>query len=220
MSVKFITITPDAEKTMAYLARVSNPKNQNNPEYSKLIGYCIKHNHWSVFEHAYMTIEISTTRMISAQILRHRTFTFQEFSQRYAELTENISCPQLRRQDLKNRQNSIDDLPTDVTTVMNKKIDSLFKQSKQLYDQLLIMGVAKECARAVLPIASPTKIYMTGNIRSWIHYISLRSSNGTQKEHMDIALKCKDVFKEHLPIVSRALGWSITIPDDSIHVGS
>lgn len=220
MSVEFVTITPDAEKTMAYLARVSNQKNQDNPEYSRLLSYCIKHHHWSVFEHAYMTLEISTSRMISSQILRHRTFTFQEFSQRYAEVTGDFPTPHLRRQDNKNRQNSIDDLPIALTMEMGAKIGSLFEHSKQLYESMLAAGVAKECARSVLTLASPTKIYMTGNIRSWIHYIELRSSNGTQKEHMDIALECKDIFKKHLPIVSRALDWTSTVSEDSVQVVS
>ena len=209
-SVKLISITPDAEKTMAYIARVSNPSNQGSENYSKLLAYCIKHNHWSVFEQSTMTLEIETTRGIAAQILRHRSFTFQEFSQRYADtnlLAEEIPLPELRRQDTKNRQNSIDDLEEEQVFVMNKMIRDLFRDAQDVYNFLLSQGVAKECARFVLPLATPTRIYMTGSCRSWIHYITLRSANGTQKEHMDIALACKEVFKSQFPSVSEALEW-------------
>ena len=210
MTVQLISITPDAEKTMAYVARVSNPSNQNNEKYSGLLKYCIKHNHWSVFEQSYMTLEISTTRAIAAQILRHRSFTYQEFSQRYADsslLGEKIKLPELRRQDTKNRQNSIDDLDPFVIQNLELQMQTLFDSAMALYQQMLERGVAKECARNVLPLCTPTKIYMTGSCRSWIHYITLRSANGTQKEHMDIALACKEVFKEQFPSVSEALEW-------------
>lgn len=209
MTVKLISITPDAEKTMAYIARVSNPANQDNQNYAKLLGYCIKHNHWSVFEQATMTLEIETTRGIAAQILRHRSFTFQEFSQRYADssLLGDIPVPELRRQDTKNRQNSIDDLPRDLQDDLYLKISDHFKEAMELYKTLLDADVAKECARFVLPLATPTRIYMTGSCRSWIHYINLRSANGTQKEHMDIAIACKEVFKEQFPSVAEALEW-------------
>jgi len=210
MTVRLISVTPDAEKTMAYVARVSNPSNQDNENYAKLLSYCIKHNHWSVFEQAFMTLEIETNRGIAAQILRHRSFTYQEFSQRYADtnlLATEIPIPELRRQDTKNRQNSIDDLEEDKVFVMNKMIQDLFKDSQDVYNFLLSQGVAKECARFVLPLATPTRIYMTGSVRSWIHYINLRSANGTQKEHMDIANECKKVFVEQFPIVSEALEW-------------
>jgi thymidylate synthase (FAD) len=210
MSVKLISVTPDAEQTMAYVARVSNPNNQENPNYAKLLAYCIKHNHWSVFEQAFMTLEIETNRGIAAQILRHRSFTYQEFSQRYADtnlLTENIPVPDLRRQDTKNRQNSTDDLGDYVKLKFQAEIAELFTQSNNLYKRLLEAGVAKECARFVLPLATPTRIYMSGSCRSWIHYINLRSANGTQKEHMDIALACKNVFKEQFPAVAEALEW-------------
>ena len=209
--VKLISITPDAEKTMAYIARVSNPANQDNENYAKLLAYCIKHNHWSVFEQSYMTLEIETTRGIAAQILRHRSFTFQEFSQRYADtnlLSTDIPLPELRRQDTKNRQNSIDDLDEEKVFVMNKMIQDLFRDAQDVYNFLLVQGVAKECARFVLPLATPTKIYMTGSCRSWIHYINLRSGNGTQKEHMRIAEACKQVFKKQFPAVSEALEWN------------
>ena len=210
MTVKFISITPDAEKMMAYVARVSNPSNQDNEKYSGLLKYCIKHNHWSVFEQSYMTLEISTTRAIAAQILRHRSFTYQEFSQRYADsslLGDKIKLPELRRQDTKNRQNSIDDLDEFMVQKFQMQMKTLFDSSMALYQQMLEAGVAKECARNVLPLCVGTKIYMTGSCRSWVHYITLRSANGTQKEHMDVALACKEVFKEQFPSVSEALEW-------------
>ena len=209
MTVKLISITPDAEQTMAYIARVSNPSNQDNEKYSGLLKYCIKHNHWSVFEQSSMTLEIETTRAIAAQILRHRSFTFQEFSQRYAASTAlgDIDLPELRKQDLKNRQNSTDDLDPEIVEKLNKQMITLFSSSKALYEQMLSQGVAKECARMVLPLATPTRIYMTGSCRSWIHYINLRSAHGTQKEHMEIAEGCRKVFTEQFPAVSEALEW-------------
>ena len=210
MTVKLVSITPDAEKMMAYVARVSNPSNQDNEKYSGLLKYCIKHNHWSVFEQSYMTLEIETTRAIAAQILRHRSFTYQEFSQRYADsslLGNKIKLPELRRQDTKNRQNSIDDLDPFTVQNLELQMQTLFDSSMALYQQMLDRGVAKECARNVLPLCVGTKIYMTGSCRSWIHYITLRSANGTQKEHMDVALGCKEVFTEQFPAVSEALEW-------------
>ncbi len=209
-SVKLISITPDAEKTMAYIARVSNPANQENENYAGLLRYCIKHNHWSVFEQSSMTLEIETNRGIAAQILRHRSFTFQEFSQRYADtnlLSGDIPVPELRRQDTKNRQNSIDDLDDSLKEVLESEIQEHFAKGQLLYNRLLEQGIAKECARFVLPLATPTRIYMTGSCRSWIHYINLRSENGTQKEHMIIAEDCKKVFKEQFPTVAEALDW-------------
>ena len=210
MNVQFISITPDAEKTMAYIARVSNPSNQDNENFSGLLRYCIKHQHWSVFEQSTMTLEIQTTRAIAAQILRHRSFTYQEFSQRYADsnLLGNIEIPELRRQDSKNRQNSIDDLEPEVVDKFNRQMNTLFSSAFGLYNQMLEAGVAKECARFVLPPATPTRIYMTGSCRSWIHYINLRSAHGTQKEHMDIANACKKVFVKKFPAVSEALEWN------------
>ena len=207
--VKLITSTPDAEKSMAYIARVSNPKNQDNNDFTNLIRYCIKNEHWSVFEQAYMTLQIETTRGIAAQILRHRSFTFQEFSQRYADSRQlgEIPLPELRRQDNKNRQNSISDLSIEIINHFNKKIKDQFNLNKQLYEEMLEAGIAKECARFVLPLATPTRIYMTGSCRSWIHYINLRTANGTQKEHMDIAKECKNIFSKEYPVVSSALNW-------------
>jgi thymidylate synthase (FAD) len=210
MKVSLVTVTPDAEKTMGYVARVSNPANQDNPDVSGLLRYCAKHNHWSVFEQAFMTLEIETSRAIAAQILRHRSFTYQEFSQRYADstlLNKDIPLPELRRQDTKNRQNSIDDLDPFEVQTLQLQMQTLFDSSVALYKQMLERGVAKECARMVLPLATPTRIYMSGSCRSWIHYIQLRSANGTQKEHMDIAFACKDIFIEQFPTVSEALGW-------------
>ena len=210
MTVKLVSITPDAEQTMAYIARVSNPSNQGNEKYAGLLKYCINHNHWSVFEQSSMTLEIETTRAIAAQILRHRSFTYQEFSQRYAASTSlgEIKLPELRRQDIKNRQNSTDDLEPKLVESLNKQMETLFSSSLALYNQMLEDGVAKECARMVLPLCTPTRIYMTGSCRSWIHYINLRSAHGTQKEHMKIAEACRKVFTEQFPAVSEALEWS------------
>ena len=211
MNVKLISVTPDAEKTMAYVARVSNPNNQENPNYAKLLGYCIKHNHWSVFEQGFMTLEIETTRGLAAQILRHRSFTYQEFSQRYADsslLSETIPLPELRSQDTKNRQNSIDNVDPFVKQELEIAMRKHFDSAMDIYKHMLEMGIAKECARFVLPLATPTRIYMTGSCRSWIHYIQLRSANGTQKEHMDVALACRDIFCEQYPTVAEALEWT------------
>ena len=210
MNVSLVSVSPDAEKHMAYCARVSNPNNQDNENYAGLLRYCIKHQHWSIFEQAFMTLEINTTRGLAAQILRHRSFTFQEFSQRYADtnlLDTNIPLPELRRQDTKNRQNSIDDIPEKQSKMLLGRIQNYFNEGLDLYNELLREGIAKECARFVLPLATPTRIYMSGSVRSWVHYIDLRSGHGTQKEHMDIANACKDIFKEQFPTVSEALEW-------------
>ncbi len=210
MKARLIQSTPNPEENMAYIARVSNPSNQDNDKYAGLLKYCIKHNHWSVFEQASMTLEIETTRAIAAQILRHRSFTFQEFSQRYASSTSlgEIELPELRRQDTKNRQNSIDDLDPAMVDKLNRQMNTLFSSAVSLYTQMLEEGVAKECARMVLPLCTPTRIYMTGSCRSWIHYINLRSAHGTQKEHMEIAEDCRKIFIEQYPSVSEALGWT------------
>ena len=207
--IKLISVTPDAEKQMAYCARVSNPNNQDNENYAGLLRYCIKHHHWSIFEQAYMTLEIETTRAIAAQILRHRSFTFQEFSQRYAQSNElgKIKLPDLRRQDTKNRQNSIDDVDPFVKQKLEAQMITLFSSAQSLYNQMIQEGIAKECARMVLPLCTPTRIYMSGSVRSWIHYIELRSANGTQKEHMDIANECKSIFVKNFPTIAEALEW-------------
>ena len=215
--VKLISVTPDAEKTMAYCARVSNPSNQDNDNYARLLKYCIDHQHWSIFEMAFMTLEINTTRGIAAQILRHRSFTYQEFSQRYADTTllaEDIPLFALRRQDNKNRQNSVDDITDEIKFKWNVKIREHFAKAKAIYDGMIADGIAKECARFVLPLATPTRLYMTGNARSWMTYISLREKSGTQKEHIDIAKECKKIFCEQFPTISEALGgyeneWTI-----------
>ena len=212
--VCLISVTPDAEKTIGYVARVSNPKNQENPDVGGLLKYCIKHGHWSVFEQAFMTLEINTTRAIAAQVLRHRSFTYQEFSQRYADsslLADSIPLPELRRQDEKNRQNSIDDIDEFTKQDFDIKMQRHFVDAMKLYKEMLHSGIAKECARMVLPLATPTKMYMSGSLRSWIHYIDLRSANGTQKEHMKIAEACKQHFICQFPIISKALDWC---PDD------
>ena len=208
--IKLISVTPDAEKQMAYCARVSNPNNQDNENYAGLLRYCIKHHHWSIFEQAYMTLEIETTRAIAAQILRHRSFTFQEFSQRYAQSNElgKIKLPDLRRQDTKNRQNSIDDVDPFVKQKLEAQMITLFSSAQSLYNQMIQEGIAKECARMVLPLCTPTRIYMSGSVRSWIHYIELRSANGTQKEHMDIANECKSIFIKTFPTIAQAMEWS------------
>ena len=210
MNVKLISVTPDAEKMMGYVARVSNPSNQENPKVAGLLKYCVKHQHWSVFEQSFMTLEIETTRGLAAQILRHRSFTFQEFSQRYADsslLSTNIPLPELRRQDTKNRQNSINDVDEFKVQKYQMLMQDYFKQGMDLYQQMLNDGIAKECARFVLPLATPTRLYMSGSCRSWVHYIDLRSAHGTQKEHMDIAEACKKVFVEQFPTVAEALEW-------------
>ena len=207
---KLISVTPDAEKLMAYCARVSNPNNQNNDNYAKLLKYCIDHQHWSIFEHGFMTVEINTTRGLAAQILRHRSFTFQEFSQRYADATllgEDIPTFELRRQDNKNRQNSIDDIDHEIVVKWNTQIREHFAKAKAIYDGMIKDGVAKECARFILPLSTPTRLYMSGTVRSWIHYVQLRSGHGTQKEHMIIANECKNIFIEQFPTIGEALGW-------------
>ena len=209
-SVNLVSVTPEAEKTMGYVARVSNPANQENPKVAGLLKYCVQHQHWSVFEQAYMTLEINTTRGVAAQVLRHRSFTYQEFSQRYADsslLGDTIPLPELRRQDTKNRQNSIDDIDPFTKQEFQIKMQQHFAAGMKLYKEMLDASIAKECARFVLPLAVPTKIYMTGSCRSWIHYIDLRSAHGTQKEHMDIAEGARKIFIEQFPTVSEALGW-------------
>ena len=208
--IKLVSVTPDAEQHMAYVARVSNPKNQDNDKFAGLLKYCIKHGHWSVFEQAFMTVEINTTRGLAAQILRHRSFTYQEFSQRYADssmLGKEIPLPELRRQDDKNRQNSIDDVDPLLVEDLNLKMQRHFVDGMKLYKEMLEAGIAKECARFVLPLATPTRIYMTGSVRSWVHYIDLRSAHGTQKEHMDVAEGVRNIFKEQFPTVAEALEW-------------
>ena len=204
-SVQLVHVTPDAESLIAYMARVSNPDNQDNPESERLIRYLIKHKHWSPFEMVNMCVQIETTRSVAAQILRHRSFSFQEFSQRYAQVAEPSMIPQLRRQDTKNRQNSIDDLDFYTVKDFTVKINSLFELSESLYNEMLAAGVAKECARDVLPLSTPTKLYMNGTLRSWLHYTDLRCANGTQYEHKLIADQVKDLIEHEFPTVYAAM---------------
>ena len=208
---KLVWITPDAERLIGKIARVSNPKNEDNPDVTKLLKYLIKHRHWSPFEMASMCLEINTTRAIAPQILRHRSFSFQEFSQRYAPATlMSTELPHLRRQDVSNRQNSIDDLPQAVDEDFGQDISDLFNKSENLYKRMLDAGIAKECARSVLPLNTTTRLYMSGTIRSWLHYIDLRSWHGTQWEHTQIALNALEILKEQLPTIADAM-W----PNDS-----
>jgi len=209
-AVKLIQATLDAEKHIAYCARVSNPKNQENNSFEGLLRYCIKNQHWSIFEHAFLTVEINTSLAIATQILRHRSFTFQQFSQRYADSTElqlEIPVPDLRRQDTKNRQNSTDDLGSDLKETMSLMIKKHFEESLNIYNLLLAQGVAKECARFVLPQATQTRLYMSGSLRSWMHYIDLRSAHGTQLEHKQIAEQCKCIFVDEFPTIAATLDW-------------
>ena len=204
--VSLVHITPKAEELITYMARVSNPANQNNTETSaRLIKYLIDHKHWSPFEMVNMCVEIETTRSVAAQILRHRSFSFQEFSQRYAEVQLRPELPEMRRQDLKNRQNSVDDLSLETLAECDQLVASALVTSYQAYDKLLELGVAKECAREVLPLCTPTRLYMNGTIRSWIHYCQLRCANGTQKEHQDIARGVWKLLEEHVPNVCVSL---------------
>ena len=210
-TVKLISVTPDAERHISYCARVSNPKNQENNNFSGLLKYCIKNQHWSIFEHAFLTIEINTSLAIATQILRHRSFTFQQFSQRYADSTElqlELPVPDLRKQDTKNRQNSTDDLGDYVKLGLQEEIRKHFEYSLKLYNKMLDVGVAKECARFVLPQATQTRLYMSGSLRSWMHYVDLRSAHGTQSEHMEVAEAIRCIFTCQFPTISSALGWT------------
>lgn len=206
-NAELIWITPDAEALVGKIARVSNPDNENNPKVEKLLKYLIKHRHWSPFEMVSMCVEIHTTRAISPQILRHRSFSFQEFSQRYAIPTDTFATvvPELRRQDKKNRQNSIDDLPQETKEYYKERMDNHFREAVNLYESLLHSDVAKECARSVLPLNTVTRLYMTGTIRSWLHYCDLRCANGTQEEHKQIADSIKTIITEQLPTIAHAM---------------
>ena len=208
MSVNLIWSTPEAEKLIVKMARVSNPRNQTNWETGpKLLRYCLNQKHFSIFEMANMCVEINTTRSISAQILRHRSFSFQEFSTRYADVAELGSCvmPHLRRQDTKNRQNSIDDLDSEQISGYYRRISQLFEDAEHLYREMVSTGIAKECARNILPLSTPTRMYMNGTLRSWIHYLLLRCDNGTQREHREIAEAIKQIFCEQFPIIGEAV---------------
>lgn len=206
-TAKLVSITPDAEQQIAYMARVSNPSNQHSEKTApRLIRYLIKHKHWSPFEMASMQVEIETTRAVAAQILRHRSFSFQEFSQRYSSVDQlgTFGVPHLRSQDLKNKQASHDDLDPSFTDRMEEKIQTLYNESLDLYEYMLSRGVAKECARSILPLGTPTRLYMSGSIRSWIHYIQIRAGIETQLEHRLIAEEVKEIFAEQLPDVFEA----------------
>lgn len=206
-NAKLVSITPDAEEQIVYMARVSNPKNQKNLDTApKLIRYLIKHKHWSPFEMCSLQVEINTTRAIAAQVLRHRSFSFQEFSQRYSSVDQlgSFGLPHLRSQDLKNKQASHDDLDPEMVELMNKQIQQLYHSTFDYYEYLLDRGVAKECARSILPLGTPTRLYMSGSIRSWIHYIQIRAGIETQLEHRLIAQAVKDIFEEQLPSVYEA----------------
>lgn len=205
MQTRVISVTPDAEKTIMYCARVSNPKNQDS-EKAGLLKYCLDHGHFSIFEMANMVVEIETSRAISAQIIRHRSFSFQEFSQRYAEATE-FEHYTARRQDQKNRQNSIEDLPNDDVQWFSKALQDTQKDALINYNEALSRGIAKECARFLLPMSTSTKLYMNGTLRSWIHYITTRTEEGTQREHKEIAESIKKHFCEQFPIIAAAKGW-------------
>ena len=205
--VQLISVTPNAEQLIAYCARVSNPKNQNNPDNEKLIRYLIKHQHWSPLEMAHVVMSIETTRSIGEQIIRHRSFAFQVFSQRYADVSDLqfAKPPAIRRQDTKNRQNSIDDLDDATKAEFSIRAKYLFDSSERLYKEMLGAGVAKECARDVLPLATPSRLYMAGSVRSWVHYVQLRCGNGMQKEHQDIAKLCRKELHKALPTVMAAV---------------
>ena len=205
--VNLILVTPEAEQLVSYMARVSNPANQDNPDSTRLIRYLIKHKHWSPFEMVNMCVSIETTRSIAAQILRHRSFSFQEFSQRYAAVTAKPGELAVRRQDQKNRQNSVDDMPYETAREFKDKAEMVYNLSYNLYEEMLAAGVAKECAREVLPLSSPTKLYMNGTIRSWLHYCDLRCANGTQYEHKIIADQVKDILASVCPSIYEAM-WT------------
>lgn len=204
--IKHISITPNAEQVIMYCARVSNPKNQDSGN-TKLLRYCLEHGHWSIFEMAHATYEITTSRAIAAQILRHRSFSFQEFSQRYAKAQEYVPA-EARRQDKKNRQNSIDDLSEDIKLWFDTAQSYIWDECNHLYTKALDLGIAKEQARFLLPLNTQTKLYMTGSIRSWITYFNVRCGVETQKEHRDIALQIRDDLAHRLPNIALALGWN------------
>ncbi len=207
-NVRLISISPDAEKIIGYCARVSNPNNQDNPDVSKLLKYCIAHGHWSIFEMANAVFEIETSRAIAAQVLRHKSFSFQEFSQRYAK-AQGIEPIEPRRQDLKNRQNSIDDISEEDRKWFQDSVDDLFGRSTKLYDEALEKGFAKESARFVLPLATTSRLYMNGTIRSWMHYLKVRNAPDTQKEHRDLAIGIQTILAKELPTIAAAMDWNV-----------
>jgi thymidylate synthase (FAD) len=208
MNVNLVWSTPSAEEMIVKMARVSAPANQDNMDTApRLLRYLIKHKHWSPFEMTNMCVEIETTRAISPQILRHRSFSFQEFSQRYADVNELGSAviPHLRRQDYSNRQNSIDDLSSEDVANYYRRVSQLFEDAEHLYKEMVSQGIAKECARNILPLGTQTRLYMNGTIRSWIHYLQLRCEPGTQFEHRQIAEWIKQIFCREFPVIGEAV---------------
>lgn len=210
MRVNLEEITEEAEKRIIRIARVSNPSNQDNPEYAKLLEYCVIHKHWSIFEHAHMTLEIETSLAIATQLLRHRSFTFQQFSQRYANAVSDLGFEdiQLRKQAEKNRQSSGELIEPEKLEYLQGQIEEFLRIARRQYLELLDAGVAKECARFILPQCTTTRLYMTGNIRSWIHYVELRCGRDVQLEHYQVAQAAKKIFIQELPITALALGWT------------
>ncbi len=215
MHVRLVWITPGAEEVIAYCARVSNPANQSNPDIAKLIRYCARNGHWSVFEMANACFEIETSRAISAQIARHRSFSFQEFSQRYAKVV-GFEPVDARRQDQKNRQNSVADLPPETQAWFQDRARRQFEQSLELYEEAVGKGIAKECARMILPVGAKSRMYMNGTIRSWIHYLAVRTTPGAQKEHRDIALEVRRLLAREIPLIASAMEWKEDGPADGI----
>lgn len=209
MLVKLEEITQSAEQRICHIARVSNPANQDNPDYAKLLCYCIEHQHWSVFEHAHMTLEIETSLAIATQILRHRSFTFQQFSQRYSEVyLQDCEPIQFRLQSPKNRQSSTEPISDELAKHYQGRWAFVRGTIEALYLDMLKDGIARECARMILPQATETRLYMTGNIRSWIHYLQLRTQPDTQLEHREVALAAQRIFMRYLPVIADALGWT------------
>lgn len=207
-TAKLVHCTPDAERLIVRMARVSNPANQDNDATApRLLRYLIRHRHWSPFEMASLCVDITTERDIAAQILRHRSFSFQEFSTRYAA-TDKAEVPRLRRQDTENRQNSYDDLSLAAQTAWADALGEHLTQAHGLYWQMLEAGVAKETARRILPLCTPTRLYMHGTLRSWLHYLNVRLEEGTQLEHREIAKQCQKIFCEQFPIIASAVEWS------------
>lgn len=208
MNTKLVWATSNAEEMIVHMARVSAPDNQGNMETApKLLRYLIKHKHWSPYEMANLCVEINTTRAISAQMLRHRSLSFQEFSTRYADTNELGSpiVPHLRRQDKKNRQNSIDDLSSDNIASYYRRISELYEDAEHLYREMVSSGVAKECARSILPLSTQTRLYANGTLRSWIHYLQVRTHESTQLEHRQVAEGIKQIFCEQFPIIGEAI---------------
>lgn len=204
--VKLVSITPNTESLIAFCARVSS-SNQDNPDYAKLLRYLIDHQHWSPFELAHCVIEIETSRAIAQQILRHRSFSFQEFSQRYSSDTPNTEQYKARRQAEKNRQSSVDDCDKETSDWFDWAQGQVYGTCATLYRQALSRGIAREQARFLLPLSTGTRLYMAGTVRSWLHYVALRSQPDTQAEHRDIAIACRDILARELPTIAAACGW-------------